>query len=85
MPVLPFYDKRIVDLFCTIPGDLVKNRALQIDYLKQYHEDLARITWQEYDADLYNYKYFNNRNVAYRAVKKLQRTIKHNSDRQLVT
>ncbi len=75
MPVLPFYDKRIVDLFCTIPGYLVKNRELQIAYMKQYHEDLARITWQEYDADLYNYKYFNNRNVAYRAVKKLQRTI----------
>jgi hypothetical protein len=75
MPVLPFYDKRIVDLFCTIPGDSVKNRELQIAYLKQYHEDLARITWQEYDADLYNYKYFNNRNVAYRAVKKIQRTI----------
>ncbi len=75
MPVLPFYDKRIVDLFCTIPGDLVKNRELQIAYLKQYHQDLARITWQEYDADLYIYKYFNNRNVAYRAVKKLQRTI----------
>lgn len=75
MPVLPFYDKRIVDLFCTIPGYLVKNRELQIAYMKQYHEDLARITWQEYDADLYNYKYFNNRNIAYRAVKKLQRTI----------
>lgn len=75
MPVLPFYDKRIVDLFCTIPGDLAKNRGLQVAYLKQYHEDLARITWQEYDANLYNYKYFNNRNVAYRAVKKLQRTI----------
>ncbi len=75
MPVLPFYDKRIVDLFCTIPGDLAKNRELQIAYLKQHHEDLARITWQEYDADLYNYKYFNNRNVAYRAVKKIQRTI----------
>lgn len=75
MPVLPFYDKRIVDLFCTIPGDLIKNRELQIAYLKRYHEDLARITWQEYDANLYDYKYFNNRNVAYRAVKKLQRTI----------
>lgn len=75
MPVLPFYDKRIVDIFCTIPGHLVKNRELQIAYLKEYHEDLARITWQEYDADLYNYKYFNNRNLAYRAVKKLQLTI----------
>lgn len=75
MPVLPFYDKRIVDLFCTVPTAVVQNRELEIAYLKQYHEDLAKITWQEYDADLYNYKYFNNRNLAYRAVKKLQRTL----------
>ncbi len=73
MPVLPFYDSRIVDLFCTIPSTTVSNRLLEIEYLKHYHIDLAKITWQEYDADLYNYKYFNNRNIAYRAAKKLQR------------
>lgn len=75
MPVLPFYDKRIVDLFSTIPTDIVKDRELEIAYIKQYHNDLAKITWQEYDADLYNYKLFNNRNIAYRAVKKVQRTL----------
>lgn len=73
MPVLPFYDTRIVDLFCTVPSTAVKDRLLEIEYLKHYHKDLAKITWQEYDADLYNYKYFNNRNIAYRAAKKLQR------------
>lgn len=73
MPVLPFYDRRIVDLFCTIPSKAVNNRQLEIEYLKHYHKDLAKITWQEYDTDLYNYKYFNNRNIVYRAAKKLQR------------
>lgn len=75
MPVLPFYDNRVAELFDHIPSEMLKDRKLQIDYLKHYHEDLARITWQEYDADLYNYKYFNNRNLAYRAVKKVRRTL----------
>ncbi|HEY9177097.1 MAG TPA: hypothetical protein VIN07_05380 [Flavipsychrobacter sp.] len=73
MPVLPFYDSRIVDFFCTVPSTTVNSRQMEIEYLKHYHKDLAKITWQEYDADLYNYKYFNNRNIAYRAAKKLQR------------
>lgn len=75
MPVLPFYDSRIVDVFCAIPTEAVRDRKLQIAYLKKYHKDLAKITWQEYDANLYSYKYFNNRNIAYRAVKKAQRTL----------
>jgi len=73
MPVLPFYDSRIVDFFCTVPSTAVNNRQMEIEYLKHHHKDLAKIIWQEYDADLYNYKYFNNRNIAYRAAKKLQR------------
>jgi len=72
MPVLPYYDKRIVDLFCTIPVSITEGRSLEIAYLKRYHNDLAKITWQEYDANLYTYKYFNNRNIAYRTVKKVQ-------------
>lgn len=75
MPVLPFYDCRVADMFSAVPVEILQDRQLQINYLKKYHEDLARITWQEYDADLYNYKYFNNRNLAYRAVKKVQRTL----------
>lgn len=73
MPVLPFYDSRIVDFLCTVPSTAVNSRQMEIEYLKHYHKDLAKITWQEYDADLYNYKYFNNRNITYRAAKKLQR------------
>src|SRR5690606_20239899 len=36
---------------------------------------LAAIKWQEYDANLYNYKYFNNRNYLYRGVHKIKRVI----------
>lgn len=75
-PVLPFYDKRIVELFQQISTSLVAGRSLQIQYLKKYHPDLAKISWQEYRSNLYWYKYLNNRNLAYRAYKKLQRTVR---------
>ena len=73
MPVLPFYDRHVAELFLQIPVKDVKDRKLDIAYIKQYHSDLAKVKWQEYDANLYNYPYFNNRNIAYRAVKKFQR------------
>lgn len=75
MPVLPFYDRRVAELFLQIPVKDVKDRRLEIAYIKQYYSDLAKVKWQEYDANLYNYPYFNNRNVAYRAVKKIQRGV----------
>ncbi|MDX1522463.1 MAG: hypothetical protein R3264_12625, partial [Anaerolineae bacterium] len=75
LPRLPFYDNRIADFFCTVPSEFVAGRQLQIDYLKRYAPDLARITWQAYDANLYNYQYFNSRLLPKRAFKKLRRTI----------
>lgn len=74
-PVLPFYDKRLTDILMQVPASELSNRALQVEYIKHYYKDLAMITWQEYGADLYKYKYFNNRNIAYRATKKIQRTL----------
>ncbi len=75
LPVLPFYDKRVADLFITIPTDMLKGRHLQIEYLKKYHPDLARIKWQDYGSNLYRYKWLNNRNIVYRAVNKMKRIV----------
>jgi hypothetical protein len=72
MPVLPFYDKRLVDFFTTVDVSVLKNRNFQVAYLKKYHSDLAKIKWQEYDSNLYNYKKYNNRNLVYRAVNKVK-------------
>ena len=52
-PRLPFYDNRMADFFSTVPSTFVAGRRLQIDYLKRHAPDLARITWQARDADLY--------------------------------
>ena len=72
-PLLPFYDPRLVDFFCTIPTAYVSKRRLQIEYLKRYAPDLARITWQKFDANLYWYNYFNTLLLPRRAFKKLMR------------
>lgn len=77
-PVLPFYDKRIADIFCTTPKQYIQDRQLQIDYIKHYHPQLAKIRWQEYDSNLYKYKYLNNRNLVYRGVSKVKRTLNSN-------
>lgn len=69
-PRLPFYDSRIADFFCTVPSDFVKERQLQIDYLKQFAPDLARIKWQVYDANLYHYQNFHTWLMPKRALKK---------------
>ncbi|OSZ82386.1 hypothetical protein CAP35_03700 [Chitinophagaceae bacterium IBVUCB1] len=76
MPVLPFYDKRIVDFFCKVPMHLLSTRRFQVEYIKAYHPKLAAIKWQEYDSNLYNYQQFNNRNIGYRAIKKVQSILK---------
>jgi len=74
-PLLPFYDPRLVDFFCTVPTDFVACRRLQIEYLKRYAPDLARIPWQVYDASLYWYKYFNSLLIPKRAAKKIYRAL----------
>lgn len=75
MPVLTFYDNRIVDFFSKVQGQVLKGRHFEIEFIKSYHPDLAKIKWQEYDRNLYDYKKFNNRNVIYRGLKKLQITL----------
>jgi asparagine synthetase B (glutamine-hydrolysing) len=72
-PRLPFYDTRVADLFCTLPTDYVRDRRLQVEWLKRYAPDLARITWQQHDADLYSYKYANTLLLPKRAMKKARR------------
>ena len=74
-PRLPYYDNRIFDFFMTVDINHVKNRSLQIEHLKTYHSDLAKIKWQEYDANLFYYKIWNNRNLLYRITNKLKRLL----------
>jgi hypothetical protein len=74
-PLLPFYDNRLVDFFLRVPSEFVAGRKLQIDYLKRYAPDLAKIKWQPYDTNLYYYKYYDTWGLPRRAIKKLGRLL----------
>ena len=74
-PRLPFYDTRIADFFGTVPSSFVAGRRLQIDYLKRHAPDLARITWQVFDADLYRYSLHGSWLLPKRGLKKLARVL----------
>ena len=72
-PRLPFYDTRLTDFFATVPSEFVAGRRLQIDYLKRYAPDLARIAWQAGGANLYRYRSARYWKLPIRAVAKARR------------
>ncbi len=74
-PRLPFYDARLVDFFCTVPTAFVRGRRLQIDYLKRYAPDLARVPWQTTGRDLFREPGDTLADVARRAVRKAGRIV----------
>jgi asparagine synthase (glutamine-hydrolysing) len=90
-PRLPFYDSRLSDFFCTVPSRLVSGRRLQIDFLKRFAPDLARITWQVYDTNLFRYQHSNSWLLPKRALKKgfrmltNKRTIQRNWEAQFLS
>jgi hypothetical protein len=75
-PRLPFYDTRMTDYFSSVPSAFVQGRRLQIDYLKRFAQDLARIEWQAYGTNLYRYRYFDSLLLPARAVRKMTRLLR---------
>ncbi|RED48359.1 asparagine synthase-related protein [Seonamhaeicola aphaedonensis] len=75
---LPYYDNRICEFICTVPESYLKDRQLQIEYMKRSAPELAKIEWQVHRPfNLYNY-HLNKPpyNLPYRMVNKLKREIK---------
>jgi asparagine synthase (glutamine-hydrolysing) len=79
-PRLPFYDSRMADFFATVPSHQVSRRSLQIEYLKRHAPDLARITWQAYQTNLYRAAHFDTWLLPARAVKKAVRLLSARRD-----
>jgi hypothetical protein len=75
-PVLPFYDRYVADAILSVPATMHSGRKFQINFIKHFYPQLAEVTWQEYGRNLYSYKYFNNRSIAFRVFKKLNRTVR---------
>lgn len=74
-PRLPFYDTRLTDFFATVPTSFLRGRQLQVDYLKQYAPDLARIEWPAAGADLFHCQRPELWRLARRAGNKIQRLL----------
>lgn len=53
-PRLPFYDTRVADFFLRVPTGRVSGRAMQLEFLRRFAPDLARVEWQETGTDLFD-------------------------------
>lgn len=77
---VPYFDNQLCEFICTLPESILGKRQIQIEYLKQYAPELARIEWQEKRPfNLYNYK--NNYQwitLPYRGVQKVKRMFQKN-------
>jgi len=79
-PILPFYENQIVDFFLQVPASYISGRKLQIDYLKRFAPDLARVRWQAYNANLYEIDFFNSLLLPRRIITKLRSKLLKNQN-----
>jgi len=65
------------EFICTIPEEFLKDRKLQIEYIKLRNPNLAKLVWQDKRPyNLYNYETPNTiKTFSYKAVNKLKRTV----------
>jgi hypothetical protein len=74
---LPYYDQRLCEFICTVPEAYLKDRQIQIAYIKKRAPKLAAITWQ--DQRPFSLNTFKNNippyNLPYKIVNKLKREI----------
>jgi len=81
---LPYYDNRMCELICTIPEKHLAGRQIQIEYIKRFSPELAKIPWQTYDPlNLYNYHRYNHwTNIPNRIGNRLRYELKQRLTRQ---
>jgi hypothetical protein len=75
-PRLPFYDTRVAEFFETVPTEQVAGRALQIELLRRFAPDLARIPWQAFGTDLFRLRHWNTWLLPWRAARKAARLLR---------
>jgi asparagine synthetase B (glutamine-hydrolysing) len=76
-PRVPYYDSDLVDFFCTVPTAFVRDRRLQIDHLKRYAPDLARVRWQTTNTNLYQIRQRGLHSLPRRAYTKARRFVRN--------
>ena len=72
----PYYENEMCEFICKTPDIYLRDRKIQINYLKNTSPKLAEIPWEVYDLNLYNYKYFNSLYMPRRVYRFLVRMFK---------
>ena len=74
---LPYYDNRMCEFITRVPEEYLSKRKIQIEYLKRYAPQLAKIVWQEQKPfNLFNYQWNKAPyNIPHRLLNKAKRTL----------
>lgn len=71
---LPYYDDRMCKFICNIPEKFLAGRQIQIEYIRKYAPDMAKVSWQsKAPYHLFNHhKYLTSQHLPYRIAMKLK-------------
>ncbi|RZN83129.1 MAG: asparagine synthetase B family protein [Winogradskyella sp.] len=72
---VPYYDNRICKFICTLPEEFLKDRQLQVEYIKLRNPELAKLVWQDKRPyNLYDYTTPNTlKTLSYKVANKIKR------------
>lgn len=75
--VLPYYSDEMCKFICTVPERYLEGRKIQIEYIKKYSPEVAKIPWQQYyPLNLYHYQRFKYPHYYFiRAVRRAKRIL----------
>lgn len=75
---LPYYDNRMCEFICTVPEAYLKNRQLQMAYIKHKSPELAKIEWQDHRPFNLNNYHLDKMpfNLPYKVLNKSKRMVK---------
>ncbi|MGY5352975.1 asparagine synthase-related protein [Wenyingzhuangia sp. IMCC45533] len=83
---LPYYQDEMCQFICTIPEEILAERKIQIEYIKQTNSEVAKILWQDARPfNLYNYHLAKfPYNFPYRVFNKMKRFLESLSGQKFV-
>jgi hypothetical protein len=83
---LPYYDNEMCEFICKIPEDILADRKIQIEYIKNTNTSVAKVVWQDakpfnlYNSHLAKFPY----NFPYRVINKSKRILEEFLGKKLV-
>jgi hypothetical protein len=84
--VVPYFNTEMCNFVCTLPESLLRDRQIQIAYIKQFAPKLAQVTWQaQKPFNLHNYQYnYSPTNLPYRIFQRANRLLNEFKGNKLI-